>query len=202
MQIASPPDRRSRERLWIAAAIGLTLLLTVAVELGLGRSPLGPDGRFGLWTGNIWSSEQSQRVADPYSLSHVVHGFLFYGFLWLVARRLPRGWRLVVAVLLEASWEVLENSPLIIDRYRSATIALGYDGDSVLNSMSDVVMMSAGFLAASRIRPWASIAAVLAMELGCLFWIRDNLTLNVIMLVHPIAAIKHWQMAIAPVAAP
>ena len=178
------------------------MALTAAVELGLGRSPLGPDGRFGLWTSSIWSSEQSQRVADPYSFSHLVHGFLFYGFLWLVARKLPRGWRLAIAVVIEASWEVLENSPFIIDRYRSATIALGYDGDSVLNSMSDVVMMMLGFLAAARIRPWASFAAVLAMELGCLFWIRDNLTLNVIMLVHPIEAISHWQMAIAPVAAP
>jgi hypothetical protein len=193
-------DRRARERLWTLAAIALTMTLTAAVELGLGRSPLGPDGRFGLWTSNIWSAAQSQRLADPYSFSHIVHGFLFYGFLWLVARRLPPAWRLAIAVLIEASWEVLENSPFIINRYRSATIALGYEGDSVLNSMSDIVMMSLGFLAAARIRPWASVVAIAAMELGCLFWIRDNLTLNIIMLVHPVEAIRQWQMAIAPVA--
>ena len=202
MQTALRSDRDAQQRAWIAVAIVLTMTVTAAVELWLGRTPLGPDGRFGLWTSNIWSSAQSQRVADPYSFSHLVHGFLFYGFLWLVARRLPRGWRLVLAVLIEASWEVLENSPIIIDRYRSATIALGYDGDSVLNSMSDIGMMSLGFLAAARIRPQGSLAAVAAMELGCLFWIRDNLALNVIMLVHPIEAIKQWQMAIAPAVVP
>ena len=137
-------------------------------------------------------------MADPYSFSHVVHGLLFFGFLWLVARRLPVGYRFVLAVLLEAGWEVLENSPIIIDRYRSATIALGYEGDSVLNSTSDILMMSLGFLMASRCRWWLSLAALVAMEVGCLLWVRDNLTLNIVMLVHPIEAIKAWQMAGAP----
>jgi hypothetical protein len=100
-----------------------------------------------------------------------------------------------MAVLLEAGWEVLENSPLIINRYREATIALGYNGDSVLNSLSDIVMMSLGFLFAFRMRPWASVTALIAMEVGCALWVRDNLTLNVIMLVHPFEAIKAWQMA-------
>jgi hypothetical protein len=164
----------------------------------MGRSALGPDGRFGWWEGNIWSSECSQRLADPYSFSHVAHGILFFGLLWLVARKVPVSYRFLVAVLLEAGWEVLENSPLIINRYREATIALGYVGDSMVNSLSDIGMMSLGFLFAFRARPWASVAAIIAMEVGCALWVRDNLTLNIIMLLHPIEAIKAWQMAGQP----
>jgi hypothetical protein len=177
----------------------VAVLLTGAIELGMGRSPLGPDGRFAVWEGNIWSSAQSQRLADPYSFSHVVHGLLFYAFLWLVARRIPARYRFLIAVLLEAGWEVLENSPIIINRYRAVTIALGYEGDSVLNSMSDVLMMSLGFVLAWRARVSVSVFAVLTMEIGCLLWVRDNLTLNIIMLVHPIEAIKAWQMSGAPI---
>jgi hypothetical protein len=103
-----------------------------------------------------------------------------------------------MAVLLEAAWEILENSPLIINRYRQATIALGYDGDSILNSLSDLLMMSAGFLSAARMRPWVSITLLVVMEVGCALWVRDNLTLNVIMLIHPVEAIKAWQMAGRP----
>ncbi len=183
---------------WIAPAVLTIVVLTGAVEFAMGRLPLGPDGRFGFWEGNIWSSEQSQRLADPYSFSHVVHGLLFFGFLWLVARRLPVGHRFVIAVSLEAAWEVLENSPLIIDRYRAVTIALGYEGDSILNSTSDLVLMSLGFLLASRMRWWLSVATVVVLEVGCLLWVRDNLTLNIVMLAHPIEAIKAWQMAGAP----
>ena len=161
----------------------------------MGRSPLGPDGRFGFWEGDIWSSECSQRLVDPYSFSHLTHGILFCGALWLVARKLPLRYRFVIALLLEAGWELLENSPLIINRYREATIALGYVGDSIMNSLSDIVMMSLGFLFASRVRPWVSVLAVLVMEIGCLLWVRDNLTLNIIMLIHPIDAIKTWQSA-------
>lgn len=183
----------------IVLAAVVAVLLTGAIELGMGRSPLGPDGRFAFWESNIWSSAQSQRLADPYSFSHVVHGLLFYAILWLVARRMPARYRFVIAVLLEASWEVLENSPIIIDRYRAVTIALGYEGDSVLNSMSDVLMMSLGFVLAWRARVFISVAAVLVMEVGCLLWVRDNLTLNIVMLVHPIEAIKAWQMSGAPI---
>jgi len=180
---------------WMLGAFVAALLLTAVFEGWLGRSPLGPDGKFGWWDGNIWSSENSQRVADAYSFSHIVHGILFFGLLTLVARSLPLHHRFTLALVLEAGWEVLENSPIIINRYREATIALGYVGDSVLNSCSDIGMMALGFWFASRMRVWASVAAVLAMELFCLFWVRDNLTLNVIMLVHPFEAIKAWQSA-------
>jgi len=169
--------------------------LTAAIEIGMGRSPLGPDGRFGLWDGDIWSSENSQRIADAYSFSHIAHGIIFFGILWLVARRLPLAARFGIALIAESGWEILENSPIIINRYREATIALGYVGDSVLNSCCDIGMMALGFWFAARVRPRFSVAAVVAMEIGCLLWVRDNLTLNVIMLVHPIEAIKTWQSA-------
>ena len=180
------------------AFILAVILVAAGCEFWMGRSLLGPDGRFGWWEGSIWSSENSQRFADAYSFSHLVHGMLFYGGLWLVARKLPAHRRLLFAVCLEAGWEILENSPLIINRYRAATIALGYDGDSVLNSMSDILMMATGFVFARFVKPWLTIVTILAMEIGCALSIRDNLTLNVIMLIHPVDAIKHWQMAIAP----
>ena len=183
---------------WIIGIFVAILVLTAGVELWMGRSPLGPDGKFGWWDGDIWSSENSQRLADPYSFSHIVHGILFYAVLRLVARKLPvRHW-LLIALVLEAGWEMLENSPFIINRYREATISLGYVGDSVLNSLSDILMMTIGFLFAFRV-PWrVSVAAVIIMEIGCALWVRDNLTLNIIMLIHPFDAIKHWQMAGAP----
>jgi hypothetical protein len=187
------PDRGSLAVV-VASCLGISAIAAI-VELAMGRSWLGPDGRFGFWEGNIWSSEQSQRFADPYSFTHVVHGFLFYGLLWLAARRLPIRHRLVAAVVVEAAWEILENSPIVIDRYRAVTIALGYVGDSVLNSLSDVLMMAIGFVLAWRLERWASVAAVVAIEVGLLFWVRDNLTLNVLMLVHPIEAVRAWQSA-------
>lgn len=193
---------RSATGPWPAAAAVLAILLVMMVaNAGMGRTFLGPDGRLGFWEGDIWSSAQSQRVADPYSFTHIEHGFLFYGLLHLLARRfagLTQRSRFVAAVLLEASWEVLENSPIIIDRYRAATIALGYEGDSILNSLSDVLMMSLGFLAARRLPTWASVAILVAFEVALLLWVRDNLALNILMLLRPVAAIKAWQMAVAP----
>ena len=175
--------------------VALAIVAAVAlIEWSMGRSPLGPDGRFALWEGDIWTSECSQRVADAYSFSHIGHGILFYAFLWLVARRLPVRTRFLIAVLIESGWELLENSPVIINRYREATMALGYSGDSILNSVSDIGMMSLGFLLAWAVRPWISAAVLVAMEVGCALWIRDNLTLNIIMLIHPVDTIKAWQM--------
>ena len=174
------------------------LALQAGVELAMGRQCFGPDGRFGFWETSIWSSENSQRVADPYSFSHILHGISFYALLWLVARKLTVEKRLLIALALEVSWELLENSPVIINRYREATVALGYCGDSVLNSVCDALMMTAGFIFASKVKPLVSLAAVAVMEIGCALWVRDNLTLNIIMLVYPVDAIKHWQMAGQP----
>jgi hypothetical protein len=189
---------RIRALRWVVLSFAAALLLLAGIELAMGRSLLGPDGQFGWWSGDIWSSTNSQRVADAYSFSHIAHGLLFYAGLWLVARQLPVRYRFLIAVLIEAAWEVLENSPIIINRYREATIALGYTGDSILNSCSDLFMMAFGFLLAWKLRPWMSLALLIAMEIGCLFWVRDNLTLNVIMLIHPIEAIKTWQMGGQP----
>jgi hypothetical protein len=174
------------------------VVATAGIELNMGRSWFGPDGRFGWWEGSIWSSASSQRWADPYSFSHIAHGMLFYGLLWLVARRWPVRYRFLIALILEAGWEILENSPLIINRYREVTIALGYEGDSVLNSLSDLLMMALGFLAAYLWRPWVTVGVLVAMEIGCAWWVRDNLTLNLIMLIHPIEAIRTWQSAGQP----
>jgi hypothetical protein len=183
---------------FVVVSILIVIALVAVIETGMGRSPLGPDGRFAWWDGDIWSSENSQRVADAYSFSHIAHGIIFYGLLFLAAGRMPARYRFVAALLLEGGWEILENSPIIIDRYREATIALGYVGDSVLNSCCDILMMALGFLFARRVSVRASVAVVVAMELFCLWWVRDNLTLNVIMLIHPIEAIKAWQSAGQP----
>jgi hypothetical protein len=148
------------------------------------------------WSFEINSRHNSQHFFDPYSLTHILHGVIFYGLLSLYpGRRVPVGWRAAMVAVIESGWELLENSPVIINRYRAATISLDYFGDSVINSMSDVVFCLLGFAIASRIPARASIALFVAIELGLLFWIRDNLTLNVIMLVHPIEAIRVWQSA-------
>jgi hypothetical protein len=178
----------------IPAGFLAVLAVTAWVEHALGRTLLGPDGDFALWEGNIWSAENSQRFLDPYSLTHVSHGIVFFGLLWLVARKLPLGARFMLATLLEASWEILENSPLIINRYREATIALGYTGDSILNSFSDIMMMATGFGLTAWVAPVIGVAILLVLELTCAMWFHDNLTLNVIMLVHPVESVKTWQL--------
>lgn len=180
-------------RHWLC--IAAIVLATIAIEWWMGRLPFGPDGRFGWFEGDIWSAAQSQRVADPYSITHIVHGFLFYGLLHLVARTQPMTTRLVAAITLEAIWELLENSPMIIDRYRAVTIAQGYIGDSILNSVADVVMASIGFVLAWRLRVAVSVALIVLAEVLMLVFYRDNLTLNIVMLAWPIDAIREWQMA-------
>jgi len=191
---------RSPTKQWLYAVYfgAAAILVTAVLELLMQRSFFGPDDSFGFWEGNIWSSACSQRVADAYSFSHIIHGFLFYGFFWMVARRFPVPARFAFSTLLELGWELLENSPIIINRYRDSTMALGYEGDSILNSTSDIVMMMFGFLLAWKIPVWASIVLVLAMEIGCALWIRDNLTLNVLMLFYPIESIKQWQLGSQP----
>jgi hypothetical protein len=175
-------------------AVVAALVLTASIELAMGRLPFGPDGKFGWWEGNIWSSEQSQRFADPYSFSHILHGLVFYAFLWIVARKAPARYRFIAAVLMEAGWEITENSPLIINRYRAVTISLGYVGDSIINSLSDVLMMAFGFLIAMRMRIRSSVIFAIVVEIGLLLWVRDSLTLNIVMLVHPVESIKQWQL--------
>lgn len=173
----------------------LTAILLVsaaaAVLLLMGRPPVCTCGEVALW-GPVGPT-QSQMLADWYSASHLVHGFLFYAALWLVARRWPVERRFLVALSVEAAWELAENTPMVIDRYREATAALGYTGDSVLNSLSDIAMMAVGFLAARRLPLWAAIALVALLEIVPLLVIRDNLTLNVWMLLWPTESVAAWQ---------
>jgi len=176
----------------LAAAIG-AIVLFAAIEFAWGRPPICPCGHIALWAGNPNSPENSQQLSDWYSLSHIIHGFLFYGLLWSILPGRLRLWALPLAVMIEGGWELLENSPIIIDRYRAATIAVGYSGDSILNSMSDIVMMMIGFAIARRLPVMGTVALAIGFELLALAVIRDNLTLNVVMLVHPVDAIRVWQ---------
>jgi hypothetical protein len=180
----------SRRTAFAALAI---IALAAAVELAMGRHPICTCGSIDLWVGARDSPKTSQMLVDWYSLSHVVHGLLFYALLWLAARRWSVSQRFLAALLIEASWEVIENTPMVIDRYRQTAAALGYNGDSVLNSVSDVLMMCLGFLIARKVPLWASIALVVVLEILPLFVIRDNLTLNIINLIAPNATIAAWQ---------
>jgi hypothetical protein len=178
-----------------ALAALVLVVLAAAILLAMGRNPMCTCGTVELWVGGRDSPKTSQMLADWYSLSHIVHGLLFYAVLWLVARRWPVERRFLVALLIEAAWEIAENTPMVIDRYRTATAALGYMGDSVINSLSDIAMMAIGFLAARKLPPWASVALLVALELLPLAVIRDNLTLNVWMLLWPNHALAAWQAA-------
>jgi len=180
----------SRRLLVFALAI---LAAAAALLLAMGRHPICTCGSVSLWVGQRDSAQTSQMLADWYSLSHIVHGLIFYALLRLVAPRLAVQWRFLIALFIEAAWEVAENTPMVIDRYRETTAALGYTGDSVINSLSDILMMGVGFLLARKLPLWAAVAALVMLEVVPLFVIRDNLTLNLIALIAPNPSIQAWQ---------
>jgi hypothetical protein len=190
--IQSPPDTRRQLAIGLCLFF-LILAVQVIAERLSGRVWICTCGTIKLWEGEVHSSGNSQHISDWYTPSHIIHGFLFYGLGWLLFRRRTIAFRFGLAALIEAAWEILENSPIIIDRYRAATIAYDYVGDSILNSAMDLVWMSVGFLLAWRLPVWLMVALALVAEIATALLIRDNLTLNVIMLVYPIEAIKIWQ---------
>jgi hypothetical protein len=186
---------RPAERIFTRRVVVVCLLLLLAVDVLLalmGRTFLSDSG-FGLWTG-ARSHHTSQWIADPYSTSHVLHGIFLYWLLLPLRKWLSAGSRLIAAMAIESSWELLENSPAIIERYRANTASLDYFGDSILNSSCDILCAVAGFWIAWRFGWKWMIAVILAVELLMLYFVRDNLALNILMLLYPSEAIKNWQM--------
>lgn len=188
------PSARS-QHFWFIVALAI-LAAQVLSEHLMGRLWICSCGTIKLFEPGVNSPGNSQHLSDWYTPSHIIHGFLFYLLGWAVLRKGSFGKRLALATLIEAAWELLENSPIIIDRYRSATMAVGYEGDSILNSAMDTVFMALGFLFASRAPIWLTVALAIGFELLTGFLIRDNLTLNVLMLVWPVDAIRAWQGAL------
>lgn len=206
MQQAAATQTRAalRPPVWVYALAAAGLLGLQAVILhGMGQPLIAASGRILLWVGDPRSAETSQQLADWYSFSHIIHGFILFGLLRLLAPRLPFAARLLIAMCVEIGWEFVENSPSVIRHYRQQALAAGYAGDSVLNSLSDTFMMSSGFFCASRLRPRAVIAIALALEIFTALAIHDNLSLNVLNLLAPsqwppIRAIHDWQASAPP----
>lgn len=192
---SSAADNGHSTRFWLTIAAVLVLVQIVTLAL-MGRIPICECGYIKLFEPGVNTAGNSQHIADWYTPSHIIHGFLFYGLAKLVLPRAPVGARLTLSILVEAAWELLENSPIIIDRYRNATMAAGYTGDSILNSAMDTVAMVLGFLFAARAPVWLTVAIAIAFEILTAIIIRDNLTLNVLMLVWPLDAVREWQAAL------
>lgn len=188
-------DNRRATRFWLVVAAVFLIVQIVTLAL-MGRIPICECGYVKLFEPGVNTAGNSQHISDWYTPSHIIHGFLFYWLAILVLPRASFGARLTLAVVVEAAWELLENSPIIIDRYRTATMAVGYQGDSILNSAMDTVAMVLGFLFAARAPVWLTVAIAIGFEIVTAIVIRDNLTLNVLMLIWPVEAVKAWQAAL------
>lgn len=179
----------------VPLTLSVMVMVTAAVVLVFqGRVWWCQVGDYWPWAWNIWTPHNSQHLIDPYSFTHILHGVIEFWMLGLIFRKMPLAWRLFLAVLIEGSWEVIENTNYVINRYREATISLDYFGDSIINSMSDILCCATGFVIAYKLRFWKSLALFIATELILIFTIHDSLIINIIMLIYPVEAIKHWQM--------
>ena len=183
-----------RKKIWPRIGIVAVLLLTTLLLRSEGRLWICSCSEFLIWAGKVCSANNSQQFLDPYSFTHVLHGFLYFWLIVLILPRLTSAWRLWLAVAAGSMWEVFENSNFIIQRYRADTASLGYHGDTIVNSFGDILCAVAGFMIAQRLGLRRSLVLFLVIELVLLVWIRDSLLLEVVMLVHPIDAIKAWQM--------
>ena len=190
---ASSSSSLNTKKLWLAAAL-LLLLGVTALQLHNQGRLWWCSCRGFLWTSDGWGSLTSQTFLDPYSFTHLLHGVMFCGLLALLIRGMPVRWQLFIAIAMESAWELIENTNTVIDRYRHATAALGYNGDTVVNSLGDILCCAIGFMIARKLGWWRSIAIYAATEVILLIWIRDSLLLEVIMLIHPISAVKIWQL--------
>lgn len=184
------PDRWSNYAVPGSIAV---VVVTASILLLMGRVPICTCGTIKIWHGVVNSSENSQHITDWYTFSHVLHGFAFYAMLWWLRPRWSMTERFLAALAVEAAWEIIENTPWIIERYRAATISLDYVGDSVLNSVSDIGAMAVGFWLASRLPIGLIVALAVVSELVMAVVIRDNLALNILMLIYPLESIKQWQ---------
>lgn len=176
------------------AAMGLVLLLQVFLLHAQGRLFFCGCGYFQIWIGDTCSSNNSQQLFDPYSFTHVLHGFLLCWLIALLFRRFSSGWQIWLALLLESAWEVFENTSFVINKYRTETAALGYQGDTVVNSLGDLACALAGILVARQLGLKRSLILFVLIELILILWIHDSLLLQILMLVRPAPAIKSWQL--------
>ncbi len=196
--VISPADKTEaahRTRLFLLLAFAVVVAQAITLY-AMGRHPICTCGFVKLWEPNAFGPGNSQHLSDWYAPSHIIHGFIFYFAAWAVFRRATVAWRFAVAVFLEAGWEVIENTPWVIEYYRNNTASLGYVGDSIINSVMDVVWMSLGFLIAWRAPVLVTVALALAMEAIAAYVIRDNLILNILMFIYPFESVKAWQTAI------
>ena len=186
--------KKERSRAALGTATALVLLAMIVLLRAEGRRFLCACGTFAVWVGDWCSSNTSQQLLDPYSLTHVLHGFLFFWLIALLFRRMPRTWQFWLALMLESAWEVFENTSFVINKYRTETAALGYQGDTIVNSFGDLVCALIGFLIAQQLGVWRSLIVFVLIEVVLTLWIHDSLLLQILMLVRPVEAIKLWQM--------
>ena len=186
--------RSSSNKLLVSIVAGVVLLAMIVLLRVEGRSFVCTCGKFVVWIGDACSSNTSQQLLDPYSLTHILHGFLFFWLMAVLFKRLPGAWQFCLALLLESAWEVFENTSFVINKYRTGTAALGYTGDTVVNSLGDLACALMGFIVARQLGWRWSLVVFVALEVFLILWIHDSLLLQILMLVRPVEAIKLWQI--------